>query len=36
MRSALMVQVTWHFYIGMLAFLNGEDRNVRLSRPGRS
>lgn len=21
-------QVTWHFYIGMLAFLNGEDKKV--------
>jgi hypothetical protein len=23
-----IVQVTWHFYIGMLAFLNGEDKKV--------
>lgn len=22
------MQVTWHFYIGMLAFLNGEDKKV--------
>jgi hypothetical protein len=21
-------QVTWHFYIGLLAFLNGEDKKV--------
>jgi hypothetical protein len=33
----LTVEVTWHFYIGMLAFLNGEDKKVSFLPPyGRS
>jgi hypothetical protein len=32
-RRTAHAQVTWHFYIGMLAFLNGEDKKVGPSPP---